>query len=85
VNGNEYAQKLVAYNQEIMESIGLEKDRLQIIFVSAAEGERFKNLCTDLDRKIRSLGPNPIKPIRKSILEAEAKKAAAKKAKEQAK
>jgi len=53
----------VTYLQEVMETFGLERDRLGMIFVSAAEGERFKNLSIEMDQKIRKLGPSPIKAI----------------------
>jgi coenzyme F420-reducing hydrogenase delta subunit len=43
-----------------METIGLERERLQMVFVSAAEGERFRQICVDMDATIRKLGPNPL-------------------------
>jgi coenzyme F420-reducing hydrogenase delta subunit len=44
-----------------MQTIGIEPDRLQQYFVSAAEGDRFRQLSAEMDYKIRSLGPNPLK------------------------
>jgi len=75
VNGNLYARNLVSYMQEVLESMGLERERLQMIFVSAAEGARFRQLCIQMDETIRKLGPNPLKPIQAALQEAEAKKA----------
>jgi hypothetical protein len=46
-----------------METIGLERERLNMIFISAAEGERFKQLAIEMDQKIRKLGPSPIQAI----------------------
>jgi len=58
-----YAQKLVAYLQDILETMGIQKERLKMIFVSAAEGERFRQLCIEMDTVIRKLGPNPMKSL----------------------
>jgi coenzyme F420-reducing hydrogenase delta subunit len=40
--------------------MGVERERLQIAFVSAAEGERFRQICVDMDATIRNLGPSNI-------------------------
>jgi F420-non-reducing hydrogenase iron-sulfur subunit len=50
-----------------MESIGFERERLQMIFVSAAEGDRWRQLCQEMDAKIRELGPNPLKKLQSTI------------------
>ncbi len=59
-------RRLVLYLQDIMETIGLETQRLQVVFVSAAEGERFRQICIDMDATIRKLGPNPLLPYQAS-------------------
>ena len=85
VNGNLHARNMVAYLRDIMETVGLEPDRLRMTYCSAAEGARFKNIAIDMDRTIRKLGPNPLRPIQKELAEKAAKlaakRAAAKKAK----
>jgi len=43
--------------------MGIQKERLKMIFVSAAEGERFRQLCIEMDTVIRKLGPNPMKSL----------------------
>ncbi len=65
-----------------MESMGLEKERLEMIFVSAAEGSRFRQLCIKMDEQIRKCGPNPMKKLQIELTaaaEAKARKRAAKK------
>jgi F420-non-reducing hydrogenase iron-sulfur subunit len=62
-NGNLYARSLVTYLQDVMESFGLEKDRLRMDFASAAEGERFRQIAITMDQTIRKLGPSPIKSL----------------------
>jgi len=49
-----------------MESMGIERERLQIVFVSAAEGDRYRQICIDMDAKIRALGPSAIKQFQTS-------------------
>ena len=61
--GNEYAANLVSYAQEVLESIGLERERLKMEYCSAAEGARFQKFVTQFDQKIHDLGPNPMQFI----------------------
>jgi coenzyme F420-reducing hydrogenase delta subunit len=63
VNGNRYAQQLVAYLQDVLEVAGIERERLRIEFASAAEGERFRQIAYSMDQTIRKLGPSPLKTI----------------------
>jgi hypothetical protein len=70
---------------EVMESMGLEKERLDMIFVSAAEGSRFRQLCIKFDEQIRKCGPNPLKPLQMAALAEEKAKAKKRSAKKSAK
>jgi F420-non-reducing hydrogenase iron-sulfur subunit len=58
--GNYYARRRVALLGEILESLGLERDRLQISWVSASEGKRFAEVVNGFVAKIRNMGPNPL-------------------------
>mgnify|MGYP002354350995 CR=1 FL=1 len=73
--GNLYARELVNYLQEVMETIGLERERLNMIFISAAEGERFKQLAIEMEQKIRKLGLSTIQEINASKKAADLAKA----------
>nr|QEE16422.1 F420-non-reducing hydrogenase iron-sulfur subunit D [Candidatus Prometheoarchaeum syntrophicum] len=53
-----------------------ERERIQMMFFSAAEGERFRQLTTKMDQTIRKLGPSKIRLYQQDA----AAKAAAKKA-----
>lgn len=68
------------YVQDVIETMGLERERVQMIFVSAAEGERFRQLATKMDKEIRKLGPSKLRTH-----QAEAAIKAAQKAKKKAK
>ena len=56
--------------------MGIERERIEMMFFSAAEGERFRQLATKMDQTIRKLGPSRIRIYQQGA----AAKAAAKKA-----
>ena len=58
-----------------------ERDRIQMMFFSAAEGERFRQLTTKMDQTIRRLGPSKIRLYQQDAAVKAAAKAAAKAAK----
>ena len=47
--------------REILDSIGLEGRRIQMINVSAAMGGQFAWSAAELTEEIRRIGPNPLK------------------------
>ena len=47
--------------RELIEKIGLEGQRIQMINVSAAMGGQFAFSAADMTEEIRRLGPSPIK------------------------
>ncbi len=57
--GNYHARRRFAVLKTVVESLGLEADRLRLSWVSASEGERFRQVVEEFTEKIRSLGPNP--------------------------
>jgi F420-non-reducing hydrogenase iron-sulfur subunit len=61
VEGNLHAEKRVARAKNILEKIGLGKDRLEMFFMSSAEGGRFSEVAREMTERIRKLGPSPIK------------------------
>lgn len=44
--------------KEMLEFFGIEPDRVNFMWVSAAEGERFSNLVKKVTNSIKKLGPN---------------------------
>jgi len=56
--------------------MGIERERIQMMCFSAAEGERFRQLTKKMDQTIRQLGPSKIRLYQQGA----AAKAAAKKA-----
>ena len=59
--GNYYARRRFAILKKVVESLGLEADRLRLSWVSASEGKRFADVVNEFNEKIKKMGPNPIK------------------------
>jgi len=60
-NGNIDAAKRVAYIKKLLDEIGIDGERVEMILMSAGMGERFAQTAADMTEKIRKLGPNPAK------------------------
>ncbi len=61
LKGNYLTAKRFQYLREALEVLGIEKDRLRLEWVSAAEGEKFANLIRDFTARINELGPSPLR------------------------
>ena len=59
-NGNLRAAKTVENVQKYLEEIGIEKERLEMVMMSAGMGYRFAQVATEMTEKIQRLGPSPI-------------------------
>lgn len=57
--GNYYARRRFAVLKKVVESLGLEADRLRLSWISASEGPRFRQVVEEFTEKIREIGPNP--------------------------
>jgi len=55
--GNYHALNIVLLSKKIMETIGLNPERLRIEFMSSAEGSRFVETVNDFVRKVSAIGP----------------------------
>jgi coenzyme F420-reducing hydrogenase delta subunit len=59
--GNLRAKRRVAYVRQLLESIGMEPDRVAMYNLSSGEGPRFAEISREMTDKIRQLGPNPLR------------------------
>jgi F420-non-reducing hydrogenase iron-sulfur subunit len=59
--GNEKAKDRVEMTIRLMDLIGLEPERLQTEWLTAAEANKFANVMNRFVEEIRALGPNPLK------------------------
>ncbi len=61
IAGNMKALRRVKFLKELLPKIGLEKERLRLEWISAAEGEKFAKVVNEFVETIKKLGPNPLK------------------------
>lgn len=60
-NGNIKAATRVAHVKKLLEEIGLDGDRVEMVAMSAGMGERFAQIATDFTERMRKLGPSPVR------------------------
>jgi F420-non-reducing hydrogenase iron-sulfur subunit len=63
--GNFRARKRVEQAQKILDTIGIGGERVQMYNLSSSEGPLFAKYAEEMDKRIRDLGPNPIKLAKK--------------------
>jgi F420-non-reducing hydrogenase iron-sulfur subunit len=57
IKGNYYARRRIALVKELLEFIGLEPERFQMSWVSAAEGTKYTKIIKDFVHILKPLGP----------------------------
>jgi len=60
-SGNLYAKRRVESMRDMLVEIGLEKERLRMVNISAAMARPLADAITDMVETVRKLGPNPVK------------------------
>lgn len=61
VHGNERGRARVERARRILESLGLEPERLEMFFVSGGMGATFAEIARQMTARARSLGPSPLR------------------------
>ena len=61
LTGNLKAKKRVQYVKKVLEGLGIEPERVEMFNLSAGEGPRFAEIATEMVKRIRKLGPSPIR------------------------
>ncbi len=56
----------MAHVQDVLRSIGLESERVQMFNLSSAMGGRFAEATKEMTEKVEALGPNPLRGNAKS-------------------
>ena len=59
--GNLGAERRVRFTKKLIEQLGLDEGRVKMVFVSAAEGDKFAAEVNKFADEIREIGPNPIR------------------------
>ena len=73
IDSNTYTEKRFRRLRKIMEQGGLDPERLQLVWVSAAEGQRFQEKITAMQKKLKTVGQEEIKRGMKVFGEREKK------------
>ncbi|HSW01085.1 MAG TPA: hydrogenase iron-sulfur subunit [Sedimentisphaerales bacterium] len=60
-SGNLYARKRVESMRQMLEEMGLEKERLRMVNVSASMARPLADLIIDMVETVRTLGPSPMR------------------------
>ncbi len=58
--GNEHAIEQIEMTRELMDTLGVEPERLRLEWVSACECYRFKEIMNTFRERLIELGPNPL-------------------------
>ena len=61
MSGNLYAKQRVDYLADLLEQIGMQRERIRMINISAGMGARFSELANEFCETIRQLGPVGLK------------------------
>lgn len=59
--GNYYTRRRFVHVKNILNTLGLEPERLRLSWISASEGQRFSGVVNEFTNHIREMGPNPAK------------------------
>jgi F420-non-reducing hydrogenase iron-sulfur subunit len=59
--GNLGAERRVRFTKKLIAQLGLDERRVKMVFVSAAEGDKFAAEVNKFAEEIRAIGPNPIR------------------------
>jgi coenzyme F420-reducing hydrogenase delta subunit len=60
ISGNFKAKHRVQYVKDLLSEINVEPERVQVYFMSAAEGSKFANVAREMTEAIREIGPSPL-------------------------
>jgi len=60
LEGNTNAAKRVQQLKGLLATVGIDPERLQFYNLSAAQGPRWAEICTEFTERIKKLGPSPI-------------------------
>ena len=64
INGNLRAKPRVAAAKRLLAEAGIEPERLDMFQLSAAEGDRFRQIADEMTERITKLGPSPVRKAR---------------------
>jgi coenzyme F420-reducing hydrogenase delta subunit len=57
ISGNYFARRRFTLLRDLLEAVGVERGRVNFSWVSAAEGEKFAQVVTEVSETVKALGP----------------------------
>jgi F420-non-reducing hydrogenase iron-sulfur subunit len=63
IDGNRAAVRRVAYAKTLLDELKLGAGRLDLFHITAAQGDQFARIATEMTERIRALGPNPLRKL----------------------
>ena len=67
ISGNVEAEKRMAFTSEVLDKLGVGRNRMRLEWISASEGQKFAQTMKDFTEQIRALGPNPLPRLQKRM------------------
>jgi F420-non-reducing hydrogenase iron-sulfur subunit len=67
LEGNLRARRRVERAKQLLAEIGLEPQRLEMFNLSSAQGARFAEIVTEMNDRLKKLGPSPLRAGRESV------------------
>jgi F420-non-reducing hydrogenase iron-sulfur subunit len=64
ISGNLKTQRRVSLLKKLMAQLGLEPERLRLEWISAAEGDKFARVITEMVADMKRMGPSPLNAAR---------------------
>jgi Fe-S oxidoreductase/coenzyme F420-reducing hydrogenase delta subunit len=65
ISGNVEAEKRMASVSEVLDRLGIGKERMRLEWISASEGQKFAATMKEFTEQVRKLGPNPLPKVKK--------------------
>lgn len=70
--GNLNAKRRIAHTQDLLQQVGLERDRIRMANLSSAMASEFARVATEFIAQIHALGPSPLKNAQRAAARTEA-------------
>lgn len=67
IDGNVKALRRITLLRKVLQSLGIEPERLRLEWISASEGEKFATIVKDMVEQLKKLGPSPLRSENYSI------------------
>lgn len=68
LKGNLQAKRRVRYAKQLLDTIGVGGERLEMFNLSSSEGPRFAQIATEMTERVRKLGPSPVSRQKKEVV-----------------